>query len=137
MNKIGTYVGIRPAAATKEYLNSWFISNSHIKPEQDLHLTLLYSRNKIPVKLNRDFHVATPKGFDIFGECLVLLLNIPSAVARHNYFVSRGGTHDFLCYNPHMTLSSVGDDFDLKSLTPFNFNLVFDSEYWEDLDLSK
>lgn len=46
----------------------------------------------------------TIKGFEKFGNCLVVLLDFPEATKRHNKYVEKGYIHSFPSYEPHVTL---------------------------------
>jgi hypothetical protein len=129
----GTYVAAVPNLATKALLQEWAL-DSGIQLVDDLHVTLLYSRNSISVspKKDVDYH-ATPLKFDTFdGNCLVLVLESEDLQRRHDQFIQAGGTHDFPKYNPHVTL--VKGKESLSGLSLPNFALTFCNEYAEVLD---
>lgn len=145
----GTYVGLKLTSDSKERVREYIAGKAIPNPidEDDLHITLIYSRKALPkFKARGELDPpieATPKSFDIFKSqsgksVLVLKLDSPELTARHKAIrKEHGATHDFPDYIPHVTFSyDVGDDFDLKSVKAENVGKVsFGEEYSEPLQL--
>lgn len=136
----GTYVAVLPVLSTRALLDEW-IDDMLIPnrvPPQDLHVTLLYSRQPVRITpTTNEFH-ADPVGFDIFQmdgkKVLVLLLESPGMSRRHQQFMALGATHDYSDYTPHVTLSyDIGENFDMSALELPHFHMIFGDEYSEEL----
>jgi hypothetical protein len=69
----GTYVAMVPTEGTVHLLKAWAVQNQ-VPLANDLHVTLLYSRNALYVKPNTKEISVQPGGFERFGEALVLKL---------------------------------------------------------------
>lgn len=94
--------------------------------KEDLHVTLIYSKK--PIIMMSHGRLANPiavkvKSYSIFTtdkaeNCLVLELDAPEVVARHNQIMEEtGASYDYPVYRPHVTLSyDVGPDFDISTL---------------------
>jgi hypothetical protein len=105
---------------------------------------LIYS--KAPISFTARGKLETPisikpKHYSIFetdeGPCLVLELNSPALIKRHNEIMALGASYPHDVYNPHVTLSyNVGEKFDIASLPPVESlpNLVCHQEYSQRLD---
>lgn len=127
----GTYVAIKPTLETKLQLFDW-AQKSNFLLDQDLHVTLLYSRKNIPVVLSPGILYARPKELSSLGTAAVVLhLDSLALINRHNHFMAQGHSHDWEDYTPHMTLRM--SDFDYRKLPPILFDLRFDNEYTEEL----
>jgi hypothetical protein len=80
-----------------------------IRPE-NLHCTLLYSSQPVP-------HLSELHGYEIETDAtitewailgssaLVLMLDCPVAKKAHEFMLSRGGTHDYKEFLPHLTIN--------------------------------
>lgn len=123
-----------PTEGTVHLLKAWAVQNQ-VPLANDLHVTLLYSRNALYVKPNTKEISVQPGGFERFGEALVLKLESSELHHRHREFISYGGTHDFDEYRPHMTLCTRVLSIDETKLSPITFSLTFHKEYNEPLDL--
>ena len=129
----GTYVAVLPTDSTFALLRAWADEHS-VELDDDLHVTLLYSRKPVHVVPCLDEFVATGDCFDIFGDALVLKLNCPTLKARHEQLIAQGGTHDYPMYNPHLTIQAKfcsGQKIEDLPLPP---GLIFGREYSEPLD---
>lgn len=148
---VGTYVGAKFTNSGLWY--SRFLAKinptiPNILPFSDWHITVLYSRKALSkvdeVRMGEDSleeWKCHPIGFDIYpykgNKCaLVLKLDAPNIVALHDELISKGGTHDYPSYNPHVTIS-----YDVppstnpsRFLAPF-FPLRFSRIYTEPLEL--
>lgn len=144
----GTYVGLRLSDKTTkqfvDYIKQNKIPNSVAKTK--LHATVLYSRvpveceGKVPVDWTGTF-----QQFDSFKEtagdsnstnCLVVKFVCPEINKQHEECRSKGGTHDFDSFDPHITLSYDIGTLDFSSLPAIDFPIVFKELYSEPLDLS-
>lgn len=131
LKPFGVYVAVKPTVATAQLLNAWAVE-AGIQLDEDLHVTLLYSRKMIQVFPNVDEYQATPVSLMSLGDAAVVLkLESTSLVRRHNQLVQQGGTHDFPDYTPHITLKAK--DCSLEGLPPISFGLLFCDEYSEPL----
>lgn len=128
----GTYVAVRPTDSTLALIRAW-ADQHRIVLDDDLHVTVLYSRKPVNVAPCSDEFVATGIGFDTFGDALVLKLNSDALHARHAQFIAQGGTHDYPSYSPHMTLQAKSNlkPADMPEV-PFGF--IFGNEYTEPLN---
>lgn len=127
----GTYVAVVPTPSTLALLQVW-AQEQNLQIVDDLHVTLLYSRAPINVVLCKDEFIATGVHLEVLGGCLVLRLDCPAMIDRHEQFISQGGTHDFPSFNLHMTLQK--DTYlNPEDITLPNFGLVFANEYTEEL----
>lgn len=128
----GTYVALRPSASTKALLEE-YATEYGLQLDEDLHVTVLYSRVVLPVLVNTDEHITLPTGFTKLGTALVLELDAPSIVARHNQLINQGHTHDFEDHIVHMTIMKEPGSLRPGDLPPVNFGLNFGLEYTEAL----
>jgi hypothetical protein len=68
---------------------------------------------------------------------LVAVLDAPELVKAHEEYISKGCTHDFPEYIPHVTISyEVPSSFDLTTLTQFTGFLIPSYFYVEPLDMN-
>lgn len=142
----GTYVGVKldkeSCKRIKELCKIIDVPN-RVTTEK-LHSTIIYSRKHVP-ELKADLTnypiKAKAKEFHIFNaqdgkKALVLKLDCPALVDRHNHIMSEyGTTYDFPEYIPHVTIS-----YDCGDFLPSDFDgelpeITFTSEYVEDLVL--
>lgn len=129
----GTYVAVRPTPSTLELLQEWAQQNQ-LELDDDLHVTLLYSRKIVSVYLSKDEFFGAPLSLSPFGNCdIVLKLESKSLSKRHDDLIAQGGTHDYPTYTPHLTLMSKAGGSSLKDLSPIQFGLKFSNEYSEPL----
>lgn len=145
-NKRGTYAGIKYDATTENKLKE-FIEKNQIPNGNgnDLHTTLLYSTRFLPLyepKVDVDYGEITFKRFRKFDNILVLELNAPGIVKRHNeLMLEHDAVYDYEDYIPHITISYSADEIDDSKLdgtffTYNNFKFKAIEEYSEDLDLN-
>lgn len=128
----GTYVAVLPNLATRMLLQEWALGQG-LPIVNDLHVTVLYSRNPIIVTPRVFDYQAIATGFEIFDDgCLVLKLQSEALTNRHNDLIRAGGTHDYPRFNPHVTL--VKGKCEISDLKLPNFALTFGDEYTEELD---
>jgi hypothetical protein len=117
---------------------------------QDFHVTLMYSPEKIPENLNKisqltDRIPVSICGYDFLGadkDTLVLKLNSPHFVAFNKFFRDNGAESTWPDYIPHTTLKygieatpSLCQDLDLF-IKAFNeaYRLVYKDIYYEDIN---
>lgn len=137
MNAIlGTYVGVTPTEKTECLLKEWAEQNN-LTLDTGLHVTLLYSRVEIQIEPEHySYFKAEPLELCSLGDAaLVLKIKSNSLQMRHDKLMDLGATHDYPEYNPHLTLMYKG--IVPRKLTPITFDLFFNSEYVEDLDLDR
>lgn len=125
--KVGTYVAVRPTKDSLAKLKIWATLNN-IDLDEDLHVTLLFSRVPVPIIPSIDTHTATPIGMDIYGGCLVVKLAAESLETRHLTFRNQGGTHDYDKINLHLTLQTC-TSLRPQDVSPIGFSLELDREY--------
>jgi phage-related protein (TIGR01555 family) len=146
----------RPLYVQRKLLNaddviSWAKSQG-ITPTltaDQMHVTVLYSREPVDWMAmgsawdqndQGELRVAPggPRMLEQFGSvepATVLLFNSSALSWRHEDMVSKGASHDFDDYVPHITLSyGVPAGFDLSSIEPYRGELVFGPEIFEALD---
>lgn len=110
-----------------------------------MHTTIIYSRvyNKNVVADNSQYPMsATGKELKIFPtqdgkRALVLILDCPSMVKRHNDLMSEYElSYDYDKYNVHITLSYDVGDMNIDDIDVKLPNVTYVSEYVEDLILN-
>jgi hypothetical protein len=150
----GTYAAVKANQETKDKLEAYMEKNKIPTPVKvdKLHVTLIYSRKhlegfKAEGKLDKPY-ACKPKEFVVWKtkpedpkeektNCLVLQLNSPELIKRHEHIMKEfGATFDFDKYTPHITLSYSIGDMDIENLPKIDFDLVFDTEYAEELNLN-
>lgn len=136
----GTIVMLKMCEDSAKQLESWCRSNNVpcISPE-DLHMTVLYSRNPVPHLTSMHGNTvkvpASVTGWTKLGDkALCLSLECPLAHRFHQSLRAQGGTHDWEEYVPH---SSVSYDWmersDLPSVLP-DFPLLFNKIHVSEID---
>jgi hypothetical protein len=131
----GTYVWLELTNSSKELLRAWALEQgveSNINFNK-LHVTVLYSRQTVPVLHEVRDHFAVPTTFKTLDKkAFVLQLDAPTIVERHQMLRGIGATHDWDDYIPHMTLWVDRPPLELE---PPTFGLVFTNEQSEPLKL--
>ena len=146
--KGGTYAGFKLDDASKQkildFQEQYDIPNP--VPADDLHATLLFSRNHLPEyapsgNLSPGY-VGIPNGFDVWNDALVMKIDSEQMSNRHNELMAthNNATWDHPSYNPHVTMSYDIGGVDASALDPQGLNwdsgdLTFNDEYGEELDL--
>ena len=132
-----TYVGVRFDAHTTTQLHAYAMEHKIPNPTKanNLHTTLLYSYKHLPnyvppgrlseplVAELGDFGVwqTNSEGGKNKQNCLVILITSPELVVRHMQLKrAHGVVHDYLIYQPHITLSYDIGDLDVESLPNIN-----------------
>ena len=152
--KRGTYSGVKPTQETIDQVGKYLKDNkvpTPVKPEK-LHITILYSRKYLP-NYKPAGKISTPykckaTDFTVWKtspedpnepktNCLIVKLDCPELIKRHKDLMKEhGATFDYDKYEPHITLSYDIGDLDVSKLPKPNFDLEFDTEYKEDLNLN-
>jgi hypothetical protein len=114
----------------------------------DLHVTVLYSRTPVDwMKMGSSWsddskgQITVPPGgariVQALGDkgAVVLLFASSDLQWRHQQMVDAGASHDFDEYQPHVTITYDGADIDLATVEPFQGELRFGPEVFEELDL--
>jgi hypothetical protein len=150
----GTYSGVKPSQETKDKLADYMEENkipNPVKPEK-LHTTVLYSRKYLPNykpagKLAIPYK-CKPVGFTVWktnpedpkeekANCLIVKFKCPELIARHEELMKEhGATFDYDKYETHITLSYSIGDLNVDKLPKIDFDLEFDNEYAEELNLN-
>lgn len=142
----GTYVGLRllpqSSAAIREFCQDNGIEIKTPDFEQRLHVTLIYSRKEFKMLPNTPVvHTAKIVGFELFSNSsgvknvLVAKLECPSVTARHKHIRENyGATHDYVDFNPHITLCYDWDIArDISNLVSPDYTIFLSNEYVESL----
>lgn len=150
---MGTYAAVKFDQATKKVIHRYCaiagIPNE-IRPDK-LHSTLLFSEVDLPDYQPTDQYssplVAYPIGLAVWNttneageinKCLVVLLDCPPLVARHQaLMLEHNATYPFSTYQPHVTLSYNVGDLDIESLPFFDGyvpHVVIVGEYKQELN---
>lgn len=146
---MGTYSGMRPSLQTNENISKFIEMNNipNAVPSEKLHTTLLFSRipcpEYVPLGKISPAIVAKPAALEVWDtknskRALVLKLESPELTARHKALMAaHNASYDYAEYKPHITLSyDVGSTFDASNFTTPDFDLEFNVEYYEPLNLS-
>jgi len=134
---IGTYASVLPCDKNKEKLHK-FISKLELKnavPMDEYHCTVIYSRKRVSevegIKPTLPI-TATVKGWDVFGDCLVLTLTSPGLLSLNSKCMDLGATSDFESYKPHITVATEYTG-EVPSVPVPKMKLSFDQFVVEDL----
>ena len=150
---MGTYAAVKFDQATKKAIHRYCaiadIPNM-IHPDK-LHSTLLFSDVDLPKYRPAEQYllplVAYPIGMAVWNttndageidKCLVVLLDCPPLVARHQaLMLEHEATYSFPTYQPHVTLSYNVGELNIESLPFFDGyvpHIVITGEYKEELN---
>lgn len=148
-SSMGTYSGMRLSLQTKELISKFLEDNNipNAVPDEKLHTTILFSRihcpEYVPLGKISPAIVAKPVALEVWDtrngkRALVLRLESEQLIARHKELMSaHNASYDYAEYKPHITLSyDVGSTFKASDFTTPDFNLEFNVEYFEPLNLS-
>ena len=125
---------------TKEFTD-WAKSQGFTDIADDLHVTVLYSRNPVDWMAmgedywgNNEFVIGKggPRIVEKLGDAVVLSFYSDSLKWRHSRMVDAGASHDYPEYQPHITITYNGD-IDLADIEPFQGELKFGPELFEAL----
>ena len=134
----GVYMGVRPIGASIKLLHDWIIERGIPNPvaAHAAHVTVLFSKTPVDVQVDRsrEYHAhgvqfgVVRHRFDK-SDALVLVLETPALVKRHEELIERGASHDYDDFMPHVTLTTNVENFDWKQLEVPHFSLIFGNEY--------
>lgn len=109
-----------------------------VAPE-DMHVTVLYSKKPVDwdtmgdssdrLSVNGDARSVGPLGDE---GAVVMHIESDALSARHDELVSKGGSHDYDSYNPHITLSYKGEGY--ETANPFPGRIVLGPEKFEEIE---
>jgi hypothetical protein len=112
----------------------------------DLHVTILYSKASVdwmtmgsPWGSERGELRVQPGGprvVEALGDkgAVGLLFQCDELKWRHEQMVRDGASHDFPEYQPHVTITWDAGDLDLSTVEPYQGELLFGPEIWEEID---
>ena len=116
-------------------------------PADDMHVTVLYSRQAVdpmvlgnPIFAENDggliVKAGGPRAIERFGEgAVVLQFASWELSSRHADMIRAGASHDWPDYQPHVTLTyEAPADFDLEAIRPYTGELRFGPEIFAPLD---
>lgn len=114
-------------------------------PAGDMHVTVAYSRRPVDwfamgqAWSGSDGRMTVPPGgprqvkrFD--GGAIVLLFSSDDLEWRHKHMIEAGATWDHPEYRRHVTITYDGEGLDLEQVEPYQGELVFGPEIFEQLD---
>lgn len=137
---------VRNAAAIRKWATSQGFTG--LVPDGDMHVTVLYSREAVDwLKMDSDWtekpngnitiKAGGPRVIERLGPDRVLALAFASTDLqwRHQSMISRGASHDWEDYTPHITFSKdPHDGIDLDTLQPYRGVIELGPEIFEALD---
>lgn len=96
-----------------------------------MHCTVLFSKNPVAqlsrVNGRKMTVKADPRKLRVLGKALVIELACPGACQLHKWMRSKGGSHDYPDYIPHLTLSYDWNTDQPPNLSlPANKQIVFE-----------
>lgn len=116
-----------------------------VKDVENMHVTILYSKAEIDWFSVGDAWQGELKfdggarDHDLFGaqgatKHLVLMIKCRELEWRHEEFISKGASHDFEDFQPHITLQSgLPVDFDMSGIEPYRGEIVLGAEMFEEV----
>lgn len=136
----GSYVAVKFSDKTLDVLQGLQkkLGLKNPVPRDKLHATLIYSRVPLlayePLGAIDETFEPTVQGHYIKDDCYVLLIESGWMRKRHEILLTKHqGTHDYVPYTPHVTLSYDDPGVEeQKLILPVSEIAV---EYYEDLDL--
>jgi len=140
---VGVYISVKITPESKilfdKYVKQYL---GDFEPNPEPHLTLIYSKKSFKgIIKNKPYTVSCKfKKFSIFGKtemALVAELSSDELVKRNSELVKQYGfVSDFDEYKPHLTLVyDIPEDFEIESLPEIDFELSFNNETIEQLDM--
>jgi hypothetical protein len=134
----GTYVAVKVLYPTlawiEEYVRAHRIPQVH-EDRQVHHATIIWSRRHCPnLKPEHDVvHRASVNDIHVFRSdgknCLVLLLDAPTLVKRHNHLMKvHGATYDYPEFIPHVTIAYDIGDYHWWKLPKFEHDIILGDE---------
>lgn len=104
----------------------------------DLHVTIAFSRNPvnwdlIKLQTKKIRNKNKNRTLEMFGEATVLTLSSILLEKRWKEIINLGASWDYPKYSPHISLSYTVKLNNLKLITPYYGELLFDKEEMKDL----
>lgn len=121
----------------------WAKSNnfSDILHPDKFHVTIVYSRKTFDssgfTELKDDVIVSGGKrSIEKFGDG-ILVLKFESEVIHNRWkqFLDAGASWDYPVYNSHVTITYSGKELDISNIKPYDGDLIFGAEVFEELNL--
>lgn len=126
-----------------EDIRRWAKSQGFETTVEDLHVTLIYSRQPVdwmkmgsPWSDGRDGRLVIPPGgarlVEKLGTAIVLLFSSSELSWRHEDLKRNGASFDYDQYQPHISLTY--QDLDFSSVTPYRDEIVLGPEVFEEVN---
>lgn len=126
----------------------WATSQGFSNLVDDLHVIILYSKTPVDwfgmgeawgnIDKNGGLRVAPggPREVEALGDKGAVVLRFASSDLdwRHRQMVEKGASHDYDEYLPHVTITYQGGDVDLSTVEPYQGELVFGPELFEEIE---
>lgn len=133
----GTYVAYR--VLNHKELRDWCYRHGLTVTEEELHVTVAFSRKAFEPKLDKTSIIAINplfcKGYNHFGEVLALEIDHPQLQALFRDCMERGATYDYSSYRPHITLAKLEDIDGEVDIPEPKFHILLGKVYVEELEL--
>lgn len=137
----GTFVGLKLTPQTINKITEWYKKNDIEDPNYDLHVTLIFDKTAKfswdPKSYKPALKIPAKSGsFDLYGpsnNTLVYKFKNDTLEKRHNGAREMYDLDwDYPEYSPHVTLAySIPAGFDIKELSPIDFDIEIYKEYVE------
>jgi hypothetical protein len=126
-------------------LVAWALEQGFTKTldPKDIHVTVVYSRDKIDWDEAGDSFDELRVGVGILGRSVVALGDKGAVVLKFEHgelhdrwqeFRDIGASWDFPSYQPHVSITYDGKDMDLSKIIPYDGEIVFGPEEFSELD---
>lgn len=148
----GVYVSCTYQDDSLTQLGEWMTSLCIVipmpTPLDQVHTTIVYSRQDFDCPIGEEINISNPRpfcptGFALLGKpedeqaCLVMLLDADPLINIHNFLVDQGARHDYDDYIPHVTLSyQVPKDFNHQDIPIPSFCLTPKKIKFEPLNIN-
>jgi len=140
----GVYIDLKLTESSynelSKYINDISSKIQNIKPNTDLHCTLIYSKKEHNEEIKPQEYQCTaiPKTLSLFGEnkdTLVLELNSDCLKQRNKYLMDKYNfISDFKEYKPHITLAYECSNIDVNGIELPNFIIELENETIQELN---
>lgn len=135
----GRYVAARLDNKSSELLYNYCIENKipNFKNKEDFHCTIAYSKVDF-IYVHKNYNLKINKltyELDTFDTRNLIVLKFKSDFLqkRFNTFINLGATYDYEFYNPHITLTTDSNNFNINNLKLPDFDIILTNEYSEDI----